>query len=180
LEPYYIVVLDKDIGYCRLFRTDSENCPSGVAPLWQGHNLDVGYEEMIRQNNERREIPSYHVSVSVNQKDRKIFRIFRESPTHPWSSVDLFNDYKLAVAKMKQLCDERDALDKERRAFTTEVAGRKKMLMQRLRMKGRTLRLDAKAKKYVKWLLDSEALEASERENLLWLKEKGFVELSHP
>ena len=180
MQPYYIVVLDKDIGYCRLFRTDSENCPSGATPLWQGHNLEVGYEEMIRQNNERRAIPSYHVSVSVNQKERQVFKIFRESPSKPWTSVDLFNDYKLALAKMKQLCADRDALDKERRAFTTEVASRKKMLMRRLRMKGRTLRLDAKAKKYVKWLLDSDALEQSERENLLWLKENGVVELSYP
>lgn len=172
MEPYYIVVLDKELGYCRLFRTDSENCPSGAVPLWMGHNLDAGYEEMIRQNQERRQIPSYHVSYAINSKGLKIFKIFRESPTHPWIALDLFHDYKLALAKMKQLCE-------ERRAFSGEVESRKKVLMKRLQMKGKTLRLDPKAKKYVKWLLDAGKLEPSERENLLWLKENGIVQLSH-
>jgi hypothetical protein len=173
MEPYYIVVLDKDIGYCRLFRTDSENCPSNVAPLWQGHNLDVGYEEMIRHNQERRQIPSYHVSFSINKKGRKIFKIFSESPARPWVPVDLFHDYKLALARMKELCE-------ERRAFTAEVVTRKKALMQRLQMKGKTFRLDPKGRKYVKWLLDSGTLTDTEQENLLWLKENGILRLSHP
>jgi hypothetical protein len=173
MEPYYIVVLDKDIGYCRLFRTDSENCPPNASPLWQGHNLDIGYEEMIRHNQERKEIPSYHVSYSVNDKGRKIYKIFRESPSSPWSSVDLFHDYKLALAKLKELCA-------ERQAFTVEVEARKKVLMARLKMKGKTFRLDAKGKKYVTWLASSGKLTPDEQENLTWLEENDVLRLSNP
>jgi hypothetical protein len=173
MEPYYIVVLDKKIGYCRLFRTDSENCPVNAVPLWQGHNLDIGYEEMIRQNMERRQIPSYHLSYSINKNGRKIFKIFKESPAKPWIALDLFHDYKLALSRMKELCE-------ERRSFSAEVESRKKILMKRLQMKGKSLRLDAKGKRYVAWLLDSGTLKTDERENLLWLKENGVLQLSHP
>lgn len=173
MEPYYIVVLDKDVGYCRLFRTDSENCPSNAVPLWKGHNLEIGYEEMIRHNQERKEIPSYHVSCAVNEKGRKIYKIFRENPITPWVSVDLLHDYKLAVKKVKQLCEERNA-------FSQEVENRKKILMSRLRMKGKTFRLDVTGKKYVKWLMESGSLEPREKENIIWLKENGVLRLSDP
>jgi len=173
VEPYYIVVLDKELGFCRLFRTDSENCPSSAVPLWKGHNLDVGYEEMIRHNRERRQIPSYHVSCSINTKGMKIYKIFKESPSDPWVSLELFHDYKLAIAKMRELCE-------ARRTFSAEVEERKKILMKRLRMRGKTLRLDLKGKKYLKWLLDSGTLEPREQENLLWLKENGILQLGRP
>lgn len=173
MDPYYIVVFDKDIGYCRLFRTDSENCPSNAAPLWTGHNLDIGYEEMIRHNLERREIPSYHVSEKLNESGKKIFKIFKQSPKLPWISLELVNSYETATEKLKALCAERDLLKKE-------VESRQRYLMDRLKMKGKVFKLDTTGKKYIVWLMESGTLNDNERENILWLKENGVLKLSNP
>jgi hypothetical protein len=173
MDPYYIVVFDKEIGYCRLFRTDSENCPANAIPLWEGYNLEVGYEAMVRKNLERREIPSYHVSERINENGKKIYKIFKESPKLPWISVELVNEYAQATEKLKSLCAGRNA-------FKKEVELRQKSLMNRLKMKGKVFRLDTKGKKYVMWLMENGALNDNERENILWLKENGILKLSNP
>ncbi len=91
MEPYYIIVLDKYLGWCRLFRSDSEDCPSDAEALWKGYNLEIGYEQMKRLNRERREIPSYFLSMrSTDSAKKTIYKIKKEKPASPWLEVELF------------------------------------------------------------------------------------------
>lgn len=173
LDPYYIVVLDKEIGWCRLFRVGSDNCPTGAKPLWEGYNLEIGYEEMKLHNRERKPVPSYFISERANENGKMIFRIFKESPTSPWLEKELLHDYEKAKSRVKELCLERDAV-------LIEATERKKSLMQRLGITAKTLRLDERGKKYIAWLTEAGRLGEGDLDNLRWLEENGFVSLSVP
>lgn len=178
MDPYYIVVFDKDLGWCRLFRSDSEDCPSDAESLWKGYNLEIGYEEMKRLNRERRKIPSYYVCERETEwANKKAYGIKKEKPALPWVEVDFYHEYSKAQEKVRELCAARDKANAE---FKAEVSEKKKSFMDRFGIRSANFRLDEKSHKYLEWLISENRLSAEDKENIDWLQENGIIKAASP
>lgn len=105
----YVIVYDRSIDFCRLFRADSEDIPDSAQILWHGVGLRRGYDEMIRQNKNRKGVEVYRVCSRTNQKGLLTFRIFKTKPAEGWTEQNTASSYKNARAIRTRLIAERDA-----------------------------------------------------------------------
>lgn len=116
MTDYYVVVFDRERGFCRLFRSDSIDMPLGEA-LWTGNGLRRGYDAMIRLNKERRPISLYHVCSSKSGRGRTVYRVVKGEPEGRWKSIACFFDYASAKRELKELTrlrDEAEAAERDR------------------------------------------------------------------
>jgi hypothetical protein len=104
-----VIVYDRSIDFCRLFRADSENLPPSAEVLWRGVGLRRGYDEMIRQNKNRRGVEVYRVCARTNLKGLLTFRIFKTKPADGWEERNTASTYKAARGIRTRLIAERDA-----------------------------------------------------------------------
>lgn len=112
----YVVLLDKERDFCRLFRADAEEMPAGEV-LWSGNGLRVGYDAMIRLNKERRPISAYSVCSAQSPRGRTVYRIVRGEPEGRWKALDQFFDFaaaKNAVKSLTKVRNEAEAAEKEK------------------------------------------------------------------
>ena len=106
----YVVILDSNLDYCRLFRADNENIPDGLI-LWSGVGLRFGYDAMIRLNKERKPINAYYVCRTRNIWNRIVYRITKNEPEAKWEIVSIFFDFKAARQEMSKLIKKRNELE---------------------------------------------------------------------
>lgn len=143
----YVVVLDKELGFCRLFRADSDECPTDE-PLWTGMGLRRGYDAMMRLNRERRPITSYHVCMRIGSKGDPVYRIFK-TLGDDWNGVLTTADYATAKERVKDLLAARERI-KAKRAAEDRAA------MARTGITGTKLPKFTDAdRRYIAWLKES-------------------------
>lgn len=119
-EKRYVLVLDKERDFIRVFRADCDMRPDGIV-LWDGNGLTTAYEAMIRLNKERRPIELHHVCVL----DGKL-RVFRGQPKADWKSVSTHTSRADAL----------EALRARQAAVVAGNAARSRKLAARLRLAG--------------------------------------------
>jgi len=131
MEDEYVVVLDKDRDFCRLFRSDSAETPAGEV-LWTGNGLRRGYDAMIRLNKERRPINSFVVCTRMSPKGRAAYRIVKGEPGTGWSEVERFYDFASARDAMKALVKARNEAEAAERERSFEIMRRVGILSKRI------------------------------------------------
>ncbi|MBY3433149.1 hypothetical protein HFN89_03000 [Rhizobium laguerreae] len=158
-EHRYVLILDKDRDFIRVFRADSPMRPSGKA-LWEGDGLRRTYDAMVRLNEARRPAVCYYVCVARNAQGRATYRIFKTTHPKVWERASMHTVYKTAVEDAKRL----RGLEKDRIGIETAArkAGRiaarteKEATLARLRMAGvvrkKVPKLTAKDIRYLEWL----------------------------
>lgn len=104
VEHKYVIVRDDELGFCRLFRADSEECPT-TTPLWSGMGLRRGYDAMIRLNNESRPVVTYKVCVRTGRNGRKVFSARKSDPEAPWTTVKTCRTWKEAREARAKLAE---------------------------------------------------------------------------
>jgi len=108
-NEYYLVALDQEAGYCRLFRADSPES-AGLAPLWSGYGLRSGYDAMIRLNKERRPTDLFHVCSRAGARGGMAYKVFRGTPAEAGWTVEATEvAYSEARKHLARLVAERDA-----------------------------------------------------------------------
>lgn len=127
----YVVVLDKELDFCRLFRTDSIDLPAGET-LWSGNGLRRGYDAMIRLNKERRPVSLYHVCSSQSPRGRTVYGVVKGEPAGRWTSLSAFPDYVTARKEMKALTAARDAAEAAEREKARAIMRRVGILSKRI------------------------------------------------
>lgn len=137
-ERRYVLLLDRERDYIRLFRADCSARPDGRT-LWEGDGLYRAYDAMKRLNRERRPAKVWHVCESVSDSPARVFA----SPPEGWRSVSVhtvFRDARAAAAEARA----RKAEEKSRRTLD---------LMRRGGYRGRKVPKLTKADKaYLAWL----------------------------
>lgn len=144
-EHRYVVVRDEDLGFCRLFRADSDECPP-TAPLWSGMGLRRGYDAMIRLNNEARPIVTYRVCMRTTDAGRKVFSARKAEPEAPWVSVKMCTSWQEARVSRAELSAKAEAERKDE-----DIA-----IMKRTGIVRKSPpRFTATDRKYVAWLRET-------------------------
>lgn len=147
MDYVYVIVLDKDLGYCRLFREDSEDIPAGEV-LAAVKGLRRGYDAMIRFNNERRPVTVYHVCARERAGGESSYRILK-TVADGWKAVETHTSHAEAKAALSRLLDERQ--DRRRRA-----AAEAREIMARTGIHGpRCPRFTDADLRYVAWLKET-------------------------
>lgn len=123
MNDEYIVVLDRERDYCRLFRSDTAVVPQGEV-LWSGNGLRAGYDAMIRLNRERRPVKSYSVCRSLSASGRTIYRIVLGVPGEAWTPLSVHYEHAAAKSAMKALVRERNAREEAERAEMERIRER--------------------------------------------------------
>lgn len=145
----YIVVLDKDRDFCRLFRADSEAAPKGEI-LWSGNGLRAGYDAMIRLNKDRRPVKAYKVCEALSSRGRKVFRIVLGEPEGDWTPVSVHYEHAAARSALKALVKERNAAEEAERAELERIMKRVGLPPRRTRPKFTEADL-----RYIGWLKET-------------------------
>jgi hypothetical protein len=108
----YVIILDKELGFCRLFRDDSLDIPHGeILATVQG--LRRGYDTMMRLNRERRPITFYHLCSKPRRNGDYSYRVAK-TVSDGWQSMETHVDYATAKTRMRELTEERERLRNER------------------------------------------------------------------
>lgn len=145
VEHNYLVALDPDLGFCRLFRTDSVE-GAGLSALWSGLGLRAGYDAMIRLNKDRRPIDLFMVCSREGTRGLA-FRLFKTAPPdETWTMVASRTSHAEAKECLSGLVAERKA---------AEAAARDRMLraLDRAGVRAtRVPRLSAADRRYLEWL----------------------------
>src|SRR5688572_27517827 len=118
----YVIVLDKDLGFCRLFRDDSIDIPAGDI-LCTVQGLRRGYDAMMRLNRERRPIPRYHLCSKPRSRGDVSYRIMK-TVGDGWASMETHVDFAAARARLKELSDERELRKAEKVAEARAIMAR--------------------------------------------------------
>jgi hypothetical protein len=143
----YVIVLDKELGFCRLFRDDSLDIPPGEI-LCTVQGLRRGYDAMMRLNRERRPIPFYHVCSKPRANGEFSYRVAK-TVAEGWTSMESHVDYSAAKKRLKELSEERQRLREERLAET-------KYIMSRTGIVSRGIpKFTDKDRRYVEWLKET-------------------------
>jgi len=155
-DDLYVVVLDKELDYCRLFRADCEVLPEGEI-LWSGNGLRRGYDAMIRLNKDRKPVNAYNVCSSTSKAGRTVFRLVKDEPRDKGMKVEAtFYDYSSAREHLGKLKRERDA---------AERANKEKMLRLLRRVginSNRVPKFTETDRRYIEWLRDNGKLDGIE------------------
>lgn len=143
----YVVVYDKDLDFCRLFRADSDECPPDL-PLWTGMGLRRGYDAMMRLNRERRPIPSYHVCTRIGPRGEPAYRVLK-TVTDGWTAIVTTADYASARLRMKDLVAARAKVRSDRIEEDHAVMLRTGMAVRK------NPKFTAADRRYIAWLKES-------------------------
>lgn len=119
----YIVVLDKERDFCRLYRADCTDAPTGET-LWSGNGLRRGYDAMIRLNKERRPTSSYNVCQRLSGKGRAAYRVVKGEPGTGWTTLETHFDFAAARDAMKALVKGRNKAEAEERERSLTIMRR--------------------------------------------------------
>ncbi len=164
----YCIVKDDELGWYKLYRTDSENLPTGEV-FWRGDNLKTGYDMMKSVNKQHRKIVIHHVVTSTSGKGRTIYRIIKQSPSAPWSLVKPHMKFDDAKKHLKVLIEARDL--REKAEFD-----RKMTLLRRAHYAGKRLpRLSETDWKYLEWLKENDKLTEEQRQTMDWYKQNEQI-----
>lgn len=148
MDDEYMVVLDKERDFCRLFRTDCEDVPAGEV-LWTGNGLRRGYDAMIRLNKERRPVHLYTLCKRLSAKGREAFRIVKGEPVAGWETVERYFDFPAAREAMK-------ALVKARNEAETVAKERSFAIMRRVGITSKRIPKFTEADvRYIGWLRET-------------------------
>lgn len=158
-EHRYVLLLDKERDFIRVFRSDSPMRPAGKV-LWEGNGLHRTYAAMVRLNKERRPVPCYYVCCVRNERRRASYRVFKSTHPKVWEQVSMHTVYKEAVEAAKhQRGLEKTRLEEEKRTREVGRATAKAeddALLARLRRAGvvrkKVPKLTAKDLRYLEWL----------------------------
>lgn len=158
-EHRYVLMLDKERDFIRVFRSDSPMRPLGE-PLWEGDGLRRTYSAMVRLNKERRPAPCYYVCSASGKKNLAVYRVFKSSHPKLWIQASMHTSFALAVAAARVLRNlQAQATKEQREAKRTERAARKaedELILTRLRNAGvvrkKVPKLTAKDIRYLEWL----------------------------
>jgi hypothetical protein len=143
----YVIVLDKDLGFCRLFREDSLDVPPGDI-LSTVKGLRRGYDAMMRLNRERRPIPLYHLCSRPLSGGEFSYRIMK-TLTEGWVSTETHVDFKSAKARLKELTEARSRLRAEKAAEARAVMDRTGIVSRRIP------KFTDADRRYVEWLKET-------------------------
>lgn len=158
-EHRYVLLLDKERDFIRVFRSDSPMRPVGKV-LWEGNGLHRTYAAMVRLNKERRPVPCYYVCCARSERGRASYRVFKSTHPKVWEQVSMHTVYKEAVEAAKhhrslektRLAEEKRVRDADRAAAKAENDA----LLTRLRRAGvvrkMVPKLTAKDLRYLEWL----------------------------
>ena len=122
-EENYVIVLDKDRDFCRLFRSNSEDVPAGEI-LWSGMGLRRGYDAMIRLNKERKPVEIYSVCSTKSKKGREVFKLIKGQPEKEIHVISIHAEYKPAREEIKRLTEERNAVEEAEKAHARAIMKR--------------------------------------------------------
>lgn len=150
-DDNYVVILDKDLDFCRLFRSNSEDAPLGEV-LWSGNHLRQGYDAMIRLNKERRPIETYSVCSKQSKKGRIIYKLYKGRPDGDLTLITIHSEYKKARDEIKKLTEARNAEEEAKKQFSFAVMDR----------------VGIQSKRIPKWT-------AADLQYISWLKETGRI-----
>lgn len=143
----YVIILDKELGFCRLFREDSPDIPSGEI-LCSVRGLRRGYDAMMRLNRERRPIVTYHICSRVGAKKHSSYRVMK-TVKDGWQSIETYVDYQTARTRLKELAEQRRQAQSAEKAALREI-------MTRTGMTGRRLpKMTAADIRYIEWLKET-------------------------
>jgi len=157
-EHRYVLLLDKDRDFIRIFRADSPVRPAGRV-LWEGNGLRRTYDAMIRLNRERRPAVLYHVCTAAKGK-AIVYRVFKSQTPKHWQTASSHTAYRDALSAARTLREAERARRAEARAAETADRARRKaeegIMLERLRLAGvkakRLPRLTEKDIRYLEWL----------------------------
>lgn len=158
-EHRYVLLLDKERDFIRVFRSDSPMRPAGKV-LWEGNGLHRTYAAMVRLNKERRPVPCYNVCSAMNERGRASYRVFKSTHPKVWEQLSMHTVYKEAVeAAKRHRVLEKTRLAEEKRvrdADRAEAKAENDALLARLRRAGvvrkKVPKLTAKDLRYLEWL----------------------------
>ena len=100
-ERRYVLILDKERNFIRLFRSDCSVRPVGKV-LWEGDGLRRTYDAMKRLNKERRLAIIYYVYEGKNKKNIKTIKVSKVSPKKK-EIISKHLNYKEAILAAKFL-----------------------------------------------------------------------------
>lgn len=158
-EHRYVLLLDKERDFIRVFRSDSPMRPAGKV-LWEGNGLHRTYAAMVRLNKERRPVPCYYVCCARNERGRAAYRVFKSTHPKVWEQVSMHTVYRDAVDAAKQHRGlEKTRMAEEKRvrdAKRAEAKAENDAILARLRRAGvvrkKVPKLTAKDLRYLAWL----------------------------
>ncbi|NTF17562.1 hypothetical protein G6L37_04065 [Agrobacterium rubi] len=143
----YVIVLDKELGFCRLFRDDSSDIPPGEI-LCTVHGLRRGYDAMMRLNRERRPIPLYHLCSKPRASGESSYRVMK-TVVDGWTSIEIHMTFAPARERLKELSEAR-----ERRKADKIAEARK--IMARTGISSRKIpKFTTADQQYVAWLKET-------------------------
>ena len=145
LEHRYVLMLDGDLDFIRLFRADSPMRPQGD-PAWEGDGLRRAYDAMKRLNRERRPIVLYHACTSRAGRGLPACRVFRELPGGDWTLMSTHASLALARAACRVAKE-----DARKAAVARDEATLKKLRRVGVDRK-KVPRLTAKDIRYLEWM----------------------------
>ncbi|MNU43640.1 hypothetical protein D3C71_324300 [compost metagenome] len=143
----YVIVLDKELGFCRLFRDDSIDIPSGEI-LCTVQGLRRGYDAMMRLNRERRPIAFYHVCSKPRPNGEFSYRVTK-TVAEGWASMETHVDYAAAKKRLKELSEERQRLCEERLAEARYIMSRTGIVSRKIP------KFTERDRRYVEWLKET-------------------------
>lgn len=158
-EHRYVLMLDKERDFIRVFRSDSPMRPAGKV-LWEGNGLHRTYAAMVRLNKERRPVPCYYVCCARDARAKTIYKVFKSTHPKVWQQVSMHTAYGEAVESAKRLRGlEKERIAGERRARDVARSSEKaeaELMLARLRRAGvvrkKVPKLTAKDLRYLEWL----------------------------
>jgi hypothetical protein len=143
----YVIVLDKELGFCRLFRDDSLDIPDGEI-LCTVQGLRRGYDAMMRLNRERRPITFYHVCSKPRLNGEYSYRVAK-TVADGWSSIETHIDYAAAKKKLKELSEERQRVRDERIAEERSIMARTGIVSRKIP------KFTDSDRRYIAWLKET-------------------------
>ncbi len=143
----YVIVLDKELGFCRLFRDDSIDIPPGEI-LCTVQGLRRGYDAMMRLNRERRPIAFYHVCSKPRSNGEFSYRIAK-TVGEGWTSMEAHVDYAAAKKRLKELSEEREQRRAERLAEARHIMSRTGIVSRNIP------KFTEADRRYVEWLKET-------------------------
>jgi hypothetical protein len=126
---------------------------------------------MMKSINKRhRKIVLYHLAKSLSDTGREIFRIFKQAPQSPWTTVKIHKEFDAAKNHMKTLIGARNAV--EERDFN-----RKMSLLRRVNVESKRIpRLSATDWKYLEWMKETGRLTDEQKETMNWYKRQEAID----
>mgnify|MGYP000857336267 CR=1 FL=1 len=147
ISTTYVIVLDKELGFCRLFRDDSIDIPAGDV-LCTVQGLRRGYDAMMRLNRERRPVPLYHLCSRPRARGDCSYRLMK-TVADGWTSLEIHVDFPTARARLKELSEEREHRKAEKVAEARAIMARTGLVSRKIP------RFTSADLRYIAWLRET-------------------------